>query len=246
MQFIKEYEVHYYHCNADMQCSLYSMIRFFEDIAIQQSERLGVGVEFYNRERVGWMLARWLINIERLPKFGEIIKIVTTPKAFSGFYANREFSVLDSDGNEIISASTLWIFVNLDTRRPARISQLMFDKYGPSREDIKTFTKLNEVKPVEHVEYEKKFHVRLSDMDTNGHVNNSQYINWSMETLSPGMHSDYKIKSLAVNYLKETSVDDIVIAKTDRHQKNDSVLFTSEIVCADVVVARIEMKFSAD
>ena len=243
MQFIKEYEVHYYHCNADMQCSLYSMIRFFEDIAIQQSESLGVGVEYYNRERVGWMLARWLVNIERFPKFGEIIKIVTTPKAFSGFYANREFSVLDSDGNEIITANTLWIFVNLDTRRPARISQLMFDTYDPSREDMKTFTKLNEVKPIEQVEYEKKFRVRLSDMDTNGHVNNSQYINWAMETLPPEIHSDYSIKSLAVNYLKETSVDDIVIAKTEMKNKSDSTRFTSEIVCNDTVVARIEIEW---
>ena len=241
MQFTKDYEIHYYNCSADMQCSLYSMIRFFEDIAIQQSESLGVGVEFYNREKVGWMLARWLVNIERLPMFGETIKIITTPKAFSGFYANREFSVMDSNGNEIITANTLWIFVNLDTRRPARITQKMFDAYGPSREDMKTFTKLNEVKPVEQIEYEKKFRVRLSDIDTNGHVNNSQYINWSLETLPPEIHSDYTIKSLAVNYLKETSADDIVIARTVSSEADKAILFTSEITCNDAVVARIEI-----
>lgn len=240
MQFTKDYEIHYYHCSADMRCSLYSMIRFFEDIAIQQSESLGVGVEFYNRERVGWMLARWLVNVERLPKFGETIKIITTPKAFSGFYANREFSVLDREENEIISANTLWIFVNLDTRRPMRISQKMFDTYGPSREDMKTFTKLNEVKPVEQAEYEKKFRVRLSDIDTNGHVNNSQYINWALETIPAEIQSKHSLTSLSVNYLKETSVDDIVIAKTETKQESKSPCYTSEITCNETVVARIE------
>ena len=243
MTFTKDYEVHYYHCAANMQCSLYGMIRFFEDIAIQQSESLGVGIEFYHREKVGWMLSRWRVNINRLPMFGEVIKIITTPKAFSGFYANREFVVLDSKGNEILTASTLWIFVNLETRRPARITQAMFDAYSPSERDMKTFTKLDEVKPIEKVDYEKKFRVRLSDIDTNGHVNNSHYINWALETLPSEIHSKFRITKLAVNYIKETNLDDIITANTFSLISEGTNKFISEIVCREVVVARIETKW---
>jgi medium-chain acyl-[acyl-carrier-protein] hydrolase len=216
------------------------MIRFFEDIAIQQSESLGVGVEFYHKEKVGWMLSRWRININRLPRFGEVIKIITNPKAFSGFYANREFVVLDKDACEIITANTLWIFVNLETRRPARISQIMYDKYAPSERDMKTFTKLEEIKTIEKVDYSKQFRVRLSDIDTNGHVNNSQYINWSMETYPVEIHSGHSIKKLTVNYLKETSRDDIVSAKTVIENSGEFICCASEITSGETVVARIE------
>ncbi|MBN1301649.1 MAG: hypothetical protein JW995_10580 [Melioribacteraceae bacterium] len=210
MDYEKEYEIHYYHCEADMVCSIHSIVRFFEDIAIQQSENLGVGVEFYNSEKVGWMLSRWLIDIDRLPEFREKIKIITTPKAFSGFYANREYIVIDSGNQIIIKATTLWIFVNLDTRRPARINQKMFDAYAPSERDMQTFTKLEEVSSPELINHSKQFRIRRNEIDTNGHTNNSHYITWALETLPESILNDKKLSKLTVNYLKETNFNDVI------------------------------------
>ena len=107
MDFSKDYQIHYYHCDTKLICNIYSIIRIFEDIAIQQSEDLGVGVDYYHKNKVGWMLTRWAIEINELPKFRDKITVITTPKAFNNFYANRWYRVLDSEGKQISSINKM-------------------------------------------------------------------------------------------------------------------------------------------
>lgn len=243
MQYSKNYNIRYYNCDTSLTASVYSIIRIFEDIAVHQSDDLGVGIEYYNTNKVGWMLTRWSVRIKKLPKFRDEIKVTTIPKAFSGFYANREYIIHDAHGEEIITANTLWIFVNLQTRRPIRISQEMFDKYDPSRADMKTFTKLKEIKSVDRTDYEKQFRVRLSEIDTNGHVNNSEYISWALEVMPLDLQKNYRLSSFSVNYLKETNVDDMITVKTKAEQVKNFKLTTTEIECNGTVTARIEFEW---
>jgi len=49
----------------------------------------------------GWVLYRWLIKIDRLPKLGETITVQTWASSFERFYGNREFIVLDGRDNPL-------------------------------------------------------------------------------------------------------------------------------------------------
>lgn len=240
MQYSRKYDIRYYDCNTDLTASVYSIIRLFEDIAIQQSDDLGVGLDYYNTNKVGWMLTRWSVQFKRLPEFREQIKITTIPRAFSGFYANREYAIHDANGEEIITANTLWIFVNLQTRRPTRITQIMFDKYAPSERDMQTFTKLAEVKSLEQINNSKQFRIRLGDMDSNGHTNNSHYINWALETVPEDIRNDRTTTKLIVNYLKETGVDDIIKSSVQIIQEQNQFICLHVLEKNDEPVCRIE------
>ena len=44
--FTKKYEIHYYEVNSKMRCKLPAIINFLEDIGTQQSEQLGVGIDY--------------------------------------------------------------------------------------------------------------------------------------------------------------------------------------------------------
>jgi len=61
----------------------------------------------------GWVLYRWLIKIDRLPKLGETITVQTWASSFERFYGNREFIVLDGRDNPIVKASSVWIYFNI-------------------------------------------------------------------------------------------------------------------------------------
>ena len=50
--------------------------------------------------------------------------------------------------------------------------------------------------------------VRYSDIDVNGHVNNSRYIGWLMDAHAMALHRSHTVKSIEVNYLGETVVGD--------------------------------------
>jgi medium-chain acyl-[acyl-carrier-protein] hydrolase len=239
LDYSKDYQIHYYHCDTKLNASVYSVIRILEDIAIHQSESLGVGIDYYHENKVGWMLTRWAIDINKLPTFGNTIKVITTPKAFNNFYANRWYRVLDSDENEIITAKTLWVFVNLDTRKPMTVTPEMYEKYDLTPEDKKHFSKLESIKHHNRIDYTKTFHVRLSDIDTNQHTNNSHYVSWALEALPPDFQQSKNLRSLHVNYLKETNVGDNLVSNV-QIEATESTECLHSILNEDNVVCRIK------
>ena len=186
------------------------------------------------------MLTRWAVDIVELPKFGDTIRVVTTPKAFNSFYANRFYKVLNSDGKEIINAKTLWVFVNLDTRKPMVVTPEMYERYDLTPEDKKHFTKLESVKQLERIDYKKQFHVRLSDIDTNEHTNNSHYISWALEALPTNFQQSKILRSIHVNYLKETNLDDNLISGVQIETNDDTNECLHSISKNDEVVCRVK------
>ena len=66
MEYRKVYTINYYNSGINRDALVTSLMKMFEDIAIGQSEELGVGLDYYEKNKIGWMLARWKIDILKL------------------------------------------------------------------------------------------------------------------------------------------------------------------------------------
>ena len=78
----KEYEVHYYEANYKLDCKISSIINYFCDIGGKQSEELGVGINYLTEKRLAWVFYKYDIKVNRYPKYGEKIKVITMAKSF--------------------------------------------------------------------------------------------------------------------------------------------------------------------
>jgi len=214
MSYSKEYDINYYNCDQNLDLSVVSLLRFFEDLAITHTEAVNLGFMFYEQNKVAWFLTRWLINIHSLPKFNQRIKIITNPKSFYNFYANREYQVIDETGNEIISADTLWVFIDAETRKPRKIPEQVYLGYGLNDDGRKYFSKLEEVKAFQQSDSFRNFQILRRDIDYNNHANNSQYLSYAMETVPNEFLIQHRIKKLIVNYNKEAYLNDIIKVTT--------------------------------
>ncbi len=203
MKFNKQYRIRYYNCDLQLNASIVSILRIFEDIALLQSESLGVGLNYYADNQVAWMLNKWEINIRSFPKLNEIVDVETKPTAFKDFYANRTYHIYNTQSEELISANTLWLFIDLKTMRPKRVSDEMFNKYGLTGESEEIFSKLGSIKLPDNFNEFKSFNVRRRDIDTNLHANNSAYVEWAMETLPDDFILNNKMIKLKVEYRKQ-------------------------------------------
>lgn len=197
-----------------MNASIVSILRLFEDIALQQSESLGIGLEFYEENKVAWMLSKWEIEINSLPKFNDVVSIITEPKAFKDFYANRLYSVKGSAGNDLISAKTLWLYIDVNSKRPKRVDEVMYEKYGLTIESEKIFSKLDQIQKTDTYPLIKNFTVRRRDIDTNLHANNSSYVEWALDTVPMDFLFKNNLRKLKVQYRKELKLDDELAAYT--------------------------------
>jgi len=188
--------------------TLPAIINYFQDCSTFQSEVLGVGFKRLESHNKAWILSSWQIIIERWSKFGEQITIATWASDFQGIYGVRNFTMCDAEGNVAAYANSIWVYMDVETGRPCK----------PGEEQIKMY----DMEPAFDMEYAPRkiklpkecqegqaFPVRRYHIDTNGHVNNSQYVQMALEV----MPEEISPRQVRVEYKKAAVHGDIIVPK---------------------------------
>jgi len=228
--FEQEYRIHYYEIDYNKKVLITSLMNYLDDIAIGQSEQLGVGVDYLKQRNVAWVLYKWDIKIHKYPVYGESVKVRTAPHSFNKFYAYRWFEILSPKGERLVSANSIWLFIKTDKKRPIKITEDMYKAYGvESTEPLE----IEDIRQLSTIDTEKEFHVRYSDIDTNRHVNNVKYAAWAIETIPLNIVIDYTLFNLKVTYKKETTYGKTIKALTQVLYYGDNITCLHNIVDED-------------
>ncbi len=209
--------VRYSEVDHTSRLTLPGIINYFQDCSIFQSEALGIGLDFLEKAGHVWLLSYWQVLVNRYPQLGEKIRIHTWATKFAGFFGYRNFSMEDADGEEVACANSLWTYMDLNKRRPAKPSQNELDLYGageplpmePVSRKISLPAAMEEMQP---------FSVRRDQIDTNEHVNNCQYVQMALEALdkAAAKGSAYRtppVQELRVEYKKAAVYGEMVTPK---------------------------------
>ena len=179
-----------------------------------QSIELGVSdkaiLENYN---LVWIITDYDIEVARLPRFAEEITIETEALSYNRLFCYRRFTIYDETGQELIHMMATFVLMDRDSRRvhvvePEIVApyQSDFDKKlirGPKYES------LNE-------SISKDYHVRFYDLDMNGHVNNSKYLDWIFEVMGANFLTQYIPKKINLKYVKEVRPGGVITSAVER------------------------------
>ena len=204
MKFERKYFIHYYDIDLNKNASITSLMKFFEDIAILQSEHVGLGLKYYEEKKSGWLLYKWDIKINKMPVLLEEVLVITEPKSISKFYAFRSFEIKNEAGETLVTANTLWFYIDILSRRPAKIPDEMYTGYGVERKQGGELA-IADPERSDEIDFEKEFNIRHSDIDTNEHVNNIKYVEWALEVVPVEILNNYLLKRIKIVYKKETN-----------------------------------------
>ena len=167
-----------------------SLLHYLEEAAASHCEDSGWGVFRLLSEGHGWVLLRGGFEMRRYPAYRESVTVETWVSCSRRFYAEREYRVLSASGDVLGEARALWLFCNLETRRPATIFPEILEAWAPNGRRAGSLA-LDEIEgppvgaaaPLDVVAPGGGFAVRAGDIDTNGHVNNAIYLSWALEAL---------------------------------------------------------------
>jgi acyl-ACP thioesterase len=177
--------------------------------------------------------------VDRWPRAGDEIVIVTWPEALNRLTTERRFEILGPDGSVYATATTLWLVLDLDRRRPIRVPSRIVEAL--SRRDVggTPFRPDTLVDP-DPVEREAEFTVRRSDLDLAGHVNNTSYVEWIVEAVPDEVWSAHDLAELDISYLSECHRGATVVSGCRRLQGADGCEILHRVAKRedDVVVAR--------
>ena len=225
----RNYNIHYYEVDIHKRALMTSIINYLGDMAMYQSEILGVGIDHLKENDLAWVLYKWDITMNTYPLLNETIKVQTSAYSFRRFYAFRKHEIIDEKGNIIGHANSVWILINLGRRRPVRILEGMYEAYGiddSKNEPIE----IEDIQAISQVDSEKSFQVRYSDIDTNMHVNNVKYVAWALETVPKGIVLNYELKNIKVTYEKETRYGETIKVSTEVIREENQITCRHKII----------------
>ena len=157
---------------------------WLQEAAGRNADALGFGEKALLAYNLTWVLTRLALRIARLPRAGEELCIHTWPSTMDRF-GHRGYKVYDASGGLIATGSSAWSVMELSSRSMARLPAALAPKYPAAPRPCETFScrVIPRLRPEEASSCPLR--VRRDDLDINGHVNNTRYLAWILETLPP-------------------------------------------------------------
>lgn len=206
-----ESRIRFSETDAEGHLTIPGVINYFQDCSIFHSEAIGRGIAYQNQVRKGWVLSSWQILFDRLPELGEAVQISTWATEFAVMYGNRNFTLTTSAGEMLARAHSIWVYMDLAAGRPLRVDAAAAAAYGQET-PLPGLNAPRKIKRAAEPIPGEPFAVQKHHIDTNHHVNNSQYVTMALEQLSaPG-----RIRQLRVDYRQAAVLGDMIYPQLSR------------------------------
>lgn len=212
----EEFKVHSYEIGPSGYATPQALCRFLQDAASNHADNLDVSGEGYASSWLMWVLGQLSLAMDVYPKWHESVVIETWPVRDErvGVRGQRDFRLRDARGNEIGLASTIWLLLNQETRRPTRIPRDLNENAseGLPNPPLRA-VKASDIEEAGDAVEKLEFKIRGSDIDWNMHVNNVCYADWALETVPAQYRLANKVVQLDVMFVAEGKYGSEVIAE---------------------------------
>ena len=189
---------HYVDCFGRMTPA--SILLMIQEVAGKHCTALSVDYDTLAKRRMFWAVTRHRVQVSRMPRLGETIRVETWPMPTTRVAYPRSVVAYDAAGNECFRAISLWVLMNLDTR-----SMILPGKSGISV--VGSLRGLELPSPgslalMDHT-HTRQRQVCFTDLDRNGHMNNTRYLNWVSDLLPSAFHQSHEVKEFTICYHAE-------------------------------------------
>lgn len=198
----EHYRINWYDTDLHGRIKISSIANYLQESAWRHAEHLGFGYEDAKKRNEFWVIIALMVRMVDFPQWGENILVETWPKGIERLFAFRDFKIMSEEGRVLGAATSTWMILDQDTRRPKKVDIVKPVIHLAVRQDI-----LAENPPhlaaLENLNGSINRQVQYSEVDFYGHVNNTRYLDWCLDTLPSEWHQKHKIQSAVINFLSE-------------------------------------------
>ncbi len=224
----KTYHIDYGDADYYRKVKLSSLFNYFQDIASLHAENLGLGIVELQEKGVTWVLVKMLVQMDRVPGLNEQVFLETWPLEPKKLEFERNFYIKDISGEIIGRAISSWVIMDVRTReiRKTELFPGRVNTYDPIRAIEERMGKIKSNGQLQQV-YKKV--IGYSDIDINGHLNNSKYIDYIADCFSIEKHGQYTVNSIQVSYLSEAFAGDTIILNKDISELEAGIVYVEGV-----------------
>ncbi len=187
---------------------LSALLRYVQQISTDHCTEMGVTTEDYQRTHSAFLLAKTSVEMYEEIKVGQTIRLLTHPgNAVKAVYP-RYTEIFNEEGRLAASVDARWILVDTESRRIYRHKpedlQLNFgNETVPMHKDIS-------VPKEKEAEIVGEEIVRYSRLDTNHHLNNTEYADIVCDYMPFELMCEKQVRKLILHYHQEVKLGENV------------------------------------
>lgn len=176
------------------------LLYFVQEVSGQHAAVLGTDWETLAQKNLFWAIIRHRIDITRVPVAGETIHLETWPMPTTRTAYPRATVAYDDQGKELFRTVALWVLMDLNTR-----AMILPGKSGVTVPGILRGSELDTPisLPPAPLANTTERRVGFSELDRNGHMNNTKYLDWVNDLLPSAFHETQIPTQINLCYLAE-------------------------------------------
>ena len=178
-----------------------SMLLYYcQEVAGSHCIQLGTDYDSMAAKNMFWAIIRQKVQINRLPMVGETITVETWPMPTTRTNYPRATVAYDAEGKELFKVLGLWVVMDLNSR-----TMILPKKSGVIVDGTLRGNELSVPGSLSPKDLAGLYSRRVgyTDLDRNGHMNNTRYLEWIGDLLPSAFHREHTPKEFTVCYHSE-------------------------------------------
>ena len=181
------------------------LLYYLQEVAGIHGSSLGASFEALAAQNLFWAIIRQKVQITRLPMAGETIRLETWAMPATRTYYPRSTVAYDAQGQELFRAIGMWVLMDVNTR-----ALVLPGKSNVTVQGMLTGSELKAPgslapKSLNNTTIRQ---VCYTDLDRNGHMNNTRSLEWIWDLLPSDFHKDHIPTEFTVCYHSEAREDE--------------------------------------
>lgn len=234
--FHKQFKLTFGQCDKNSKLTLAQLLLLTSDTAVEDYHQRGLTWNFLCEKNMYILLSRLSFHIIKMPLSNQYITIDTWEEKPDGIQLNRCYKITDTDTKELlISGYSSWTVVNTETRRiiPAKHFDLRPAPVIQTEYDGLPLGKIPVPEKTQHIDTRV---IRFSDIDANGHTNNSRYGDFIMDAL-PEQLQNGDFEHIRINYSQEAVLGETLNMEASFNGKETVIIGKqNNITCFEAIL----------
>lgn len=205
-RFHNETQIHFCQANMKHQMSLSEVLRQTTDSAVEDYSQRGMPWNFLEINDIAILVSRTSYRIHKMPEANEDIVIDTWEEKPEALQLTRSYEITTPEGELLITGDSRWICVNLATRKIMRTADFTL-RPNPEIQTEHDCIPPGKIAVPENLVQLDERKIRFSEIDGNGHMDNSRYAEYTIDSL-PEQYQQKEFTDMRMNYSKEAVLGD--------------------------------------
>ncbi|TAF63264.1 MAG: hypothetical protein EAZ55_14235 [Cytophagales bacterium] len=238
IQTTQHYTVGYNEIDCLGNLKITALAQYMQEIAAQNVAPWGLDTHELIEKGYAWVLARLQMEIQHLPKKGDVFEIMTYPKAKDKYFIYRAFEMYNQQKDLIATAYTHWTVIDLKKRTMIALPDFVKEQMITALEDFKP-EKFPKFENITTPLISNTYQVQWYDLDQNMHTNNTIYLKWMVESMPIEVLQQKVLTKLEVMYKAESLWQETLLVDTQpineytfnhqiKNQQKDTLLLQAQ------------------